>query len=167
MPAEIKRERGSTIERVLDIIDTVAASTKPLSATDINQVLDLPKATAHRLCAQLEARGYLLKRIDGKTYQPGNRLFDVAVGVLASSRFGATGFLLHSMWELGIADSQKSSRQSIHRRRSLNGRCRAIHAARQGAGSRLRAIAAAHAVHDGPRRPGADGWQLPLPCDVS
>ncbi|MCP4878582.1 MAG: IclR family transcriptional regulator [Gammaproteobacteria bacterium] len=86
----MKRERGSTIERVLDILDTVAASTKPLSATEINEVLNLPKATAHRLCAKLEARGYLLKRIDGKSYQAGNRLFDVAVGVLANSRFGAT-----------------------------------------------------------------------------
>ena len=86
----MKRERGSTIERVLDILDTVAASTKPLSATEINEVLNLPKATAHRLCATLEARGYLVKRIDGKSYQPGNRLFDVATGVLANSRFSAT-----------------------------------------------------------------------------
>jgi len=86
----MKRERGSTIQRVLDILDTVAASPKPLSATDINNELKLPKATAHRLCAELEAQGYLLKRIDGKSYQPGNRLFDIAVGVLASSRFGAT-----------------------------------------------------------------------------
>jgi IclR family transcriptional regulator, acetate operon repressor len=86
----MKRERGSTIERVLDILDTVAASPKPLSATEINDVLDLPKATAHRLCAELEARGYLLKRINGKSYQPGNRLFDVAVGVLANARFSAT-----------------------------------------------------------------------------
>ena len=86
----MKRERGSTIERVLDILDTVAGSTKPLSATEINEALHLPKATAHRLCAKLEARGYLLKRIDGKSYQAGNRLFDVAVGVLANARFGAT-----------------------------------------------------------------------------
>ncbi|MCG6888986.1 MAG: IclR family transcriptional regulator [Gammaproteobacteria bacterium] len=86
----MKRERGSTIERVLDILETVAASPKPLSATDINEVLDLPKATAHRLCSELEAHGYLLKRIDGKNYQPGNRLFDVAVGVLANERFSAT-----------------------------------------------------------------------------
>ena len=75
----MKRERGSTIQRVLDIIDTIAASPKPLSATEINEVLDLPKATAHRL-----------KRINGKSYQPGNRLHDVAVGVLANERFGAT-----------------------------------------------------------------------------
>ncbi len=86
----MKRERGSTIGRVLDILDTVASSPKPLSATEINDVLGLPKATAHRLCAELEARGYLLKRINGKSYQPGNRLYDVAVGVLASARFGAT-----------------------------------------------------------------------------
>ena len=86
----MKRERGSTIERVLDIIDTVAASTKPLSATEINEVLGLPKATAHRLCAELESRGYLLKRINGKSYQPGNRLYDVAVGVLANERFSAS-----------------------------------------------------------------------------
>jgi DNA-binding IclR family transcriptional regulator len=86
----MKRERGSTIERVLDILNTVAASPKPLSATDINEVLGLPKATAHRLCSELEAHGYLLKRINGKSYQPGNRLFDVAVGVLANARFSAT-----------------------------------------------------------------------------
>ena len=66
------------------------ASPKPLSATEINEVLDLPKATAHRLCAELEARGYLLKRINGKSYQPGNRLYDVAVGVLANARFSAS-----------------------------------------------------------------------------
>ena len=86
----MKRERGSTIERVLDILETVSASPKPLSATEINEVLGLPKATAHRLCAELEAQGYLLKRINGKRYQPGNRLYDVAVGVLANARFSAT-----------------------------------------------------------------------------
>ena len=86
----MKRERGSTIERVLDILDAVASSPKPLSATEINEELKLPKATAHRLCSELEARGYLLKRINGKSYQPGNRLFDVAVGVLANARFSAT-----------------------------------------------------------------------------
>jgi DNA-binding IclR family transcriptional regulator len=86
----MKRERGSTIERVLDILDAIAASPKPLSATEINSELNLPKATAHRLCAELEARGYLLKQINGKSYVPGNRLRDVAVGVLANARFSAT-----------------------------------------------------------------------------
>ncbi len=83
----MKRERGSTIHRVLDILDTVAAAKKPVSATEINEALDLPKATAHRLCAELEARGYLLKQINGKNYMPGNRLHEMAVGVLSNSRF--------------------------------------------------------------------------------
>lgn len=86
----MKRERGSTIERVLDILDAVASSPKPLSATEINNEINLPKATAHRICAELEARGYLLKQINGKSYVPGNRLRDVAVGVLANARFSAT-----------------------------------------------------------------------------
>jgi DNA-binding IclR family transcriptional regulator len=86
----MKRERGSTIGRVLDILDAVASSPKPLSASAINDELNLPKATAHRLCAELEARGYLLKQINGKSYVPGNRLRDVAVGVLANARFSAT-----------------------------------------------------------------------------
>jgi IclR family acetate operon transcriptional repressor len=86
----MKRERGSTIHRVLDILDTVAAASKPISATEINEALNLPKATAHRLCTELETRGYLLKKINGKSYVPGNRLHEVAVGVLANSRFRAT-----------------------------------------------------------------------------
>ena len=75
---------------MLDILETVAGSPRPLSATEINAQLDLPKATAHRLCAELEARGFLLKRINGKSFVPGNRLHDVAVGVLANTRFRTT-----------------------------------------------------------------------------
>jgi DNA-binding IclR family transcriptional regulator len=62
----MKRERGSTIHRVLDILDIVAGSEEPISATEINDKLNLPKATAHRLCAELESQGYLIKRINGK-----------------------------------------------------------------------------------------------------
>ncbi len=83
----MKRDRGSTIHRVLDILDTIAASDKPLSATEINEILNLPKATVHRLCAELEARGYLLKKINGKSYMPGNQFRDLAVGALSHSRF--------------------------------------------------------------------------------
>ncbi|MFV2032303.1 MAG: helix-turn-helix domain-containing protein [Gammaproteobacteria bacterium] len=83
----MKRKRGSTIDRVLDILDTIASSDKPISSTEINQVLNLPKATAHRLCAALESRGYLLKKINGRSYMPGKKLHDMAVGVLAHSQF--------------------------------------------------------------------------------
>jgi len=60
---------------------------KPISATEINEILRLPKATAHRLCNELETRGYLLKTIKGKRYMPGNRFHQLAVGALSHSRF--------------------------------------------------------------------------------
>ena len=85
----MKRDRGSSIHRVLDILDTVANSDKPISATEINETLNLPKATAHRLCAALESQGYLLKKLNGKSYMPGDRLYKMAVGVLTHSRFRA------------------------------------------------------------------------------
>jgi DNA-binding IclR family transcriptional regulator len=50
----MKRERGSTIERVLDILDTVAASPKPLSATEINEVLNLPKSRCRTVINKLQ-----------------------------------------------------------------------------------------------------------------
>lgn len=87
---KLKRERGSTIHRVLDILDVVASAEKPLTATEINDILGLPKATAHRLCTELENSGYLLKRINGKAFVPGNRLHQMAVGVLSHARFKTT-----------------------------------------------------------------------------
>ena len=84
------QESSSTITRILDILDIVAASPSPVSASELGESLNVPKATAHRLCLDLEAHGYLLKRVNGKDYVPGNRLRDVAVGVLANSRFSVT-----------------------------------------------------------------------------
>jgi len=101
----VKRERGSTIHRVLDILDTIAAAGRPISATEINEVLNLPKATAHRLCAELETAGYLLKKINGKDYLPGNRLHDVAVGVLSHSRFRATRHAILSSLSASVGET--------------------------------------------------------------
>ena len=84
-----KRERGSTILRVLDILEQVAKTDKPVTATELNDVLSLPKATAHRICNTLEEQGFLQKRLDGKRYTPGPRLQSLAVGVLSHSQHRA------------------------------------------------------------------------------
>jgi len=84
----VKRERGSTIVRVLELLDEIARSEKPVTATELNDNLHLPKATAHRICAALEEQGYL-QRLDGKRFMPGVRLQDLAVGVLSHSRYRA------------------------------------------------------------------------------
>ncbi len=77
--------KGSTINRVLDILETVAASERPLSPTDLAVQLDIPKASLHRLVGVLEEQGYLQTRMNQRGLQPGYRLHRVALGVLASA----------------------------------------------------------------------------------
>lgn len=80
-----KTEKSSTALRVLRILDTVAGSSSPMTATEINQVLNLPKPTIHRLCLMLEKEGYLQPRLDGRGYLPGNRLSSMAMGVFSNN----------------------------------------------------------------------------------
>lgn len=77
--------KGSTINRVLDILETVASSERPLSPTDLAVQLNIPKASLHRLVAALEEQGYLQTRMNQRGLQPGHRLHRVALGVLASA----------------------------------------------------------------------------------
>lgn len=77
--------KGSTINRVLDILEAVARSERPLSPTDLAVQLDIPKASLHRLVSALEEQGYLQTRMNKRGLQPGHRLHRVALGVLASS----------------------------------------------------------------------------------
>ena len=81
--------KGSTVARALDILDAVAGAERPLTPTEIASLLDLPKATVHRLCGTLEERGYLQTRLNGRGLQAGHRLNRLALGVLASAPFSA------------------------------------------------------------------------------
>lgn len=83
--AEPRPVKGSTISRVLDILETVAASERPLSPTDLAVQLNIPKASLHRLVSALEEQGYLQTRMNKRGLQPGHRLHRVALGVLASA----------------------------------------------------------------------------------
>ncbi len=75
--------KGSTIHRVLDILEMVAAAERPLSPTDLASALNIPKASLHRLVGVLEEQGYLQTRMNQRGLQPGQRLNKVAMGVLA------------------------------------------------------------------------------------
>lgn len=56
------------IHRVLDIIEILAHSEKPLGPTGIAQETGLNKSTVHRLLATLHLRGYVEKNEDGAYY---------------------------------------------------------------------------------------------------
>jgi hypothetical protein len=50
----ITREKGSSISRVMEIIEAVAKAERPLSPADLSFQLDIPKPSVHRLANQLQ-----------------------------------------------------------------------------------------------------------------
>ncbi|MGO0308577.1 IclR family transcriptional regulator [Endozoicomonas acroporae] len=83
-----RRKKGSSITRVLEIIESVAQAERPLSPADLALLLDIPKPSVHRILQQLVAEGYLQTNIRGLLI-PADRLQATAFGILHSSRFKA------------------------------------------------------------------------------
>lgn len=75
--------------RLLLMLEEVASSGVPVTPTEVNAKLGLPKPTVHRLFATLEAEGFLQRDIDGRSYSPGGRLRRLSVNVLSSQRIRA------------------------------------------------------------------------------
>ncbi|SLN26811.1 IclR family transcriptional regulator [Pseudooctadecabacter jejudonensis] len=75
--------------RLLLVLEEVARVGVPVTPTEVNAQLGLPKPTIHRLFATLEDEGFLQKDIDGRAYSPGRRLRGMATGVLSSLRIRA------------------------------------------------------------------------------
>ncbi|GAW34685.1 pca regulon regulatory protein [Roseovarius sp. A-2] len=72
--------------RLLLVIEEIARAGVPVTPTDVNARLGLPKPTIHRLFATLEEEGFLQRDMDGRTYSPGPRLRTMAGGILSSLR---------------------------------------------------------------------------------
>lgn len=81
MSDSAKRSKGSSINRVLEIIELVSISERPLSPADLAFSLDIPKPSIHRLLQQLEADGFVQTDWRGMII-PSTRLAKTAVGVL-------------------------------------------------------------------------------------
>ncbi|RBP83542.1 IclR family transcriptional regulator [Marinomonas rhizomae] len=88
MSSTQRREKGSSISRVLEIIEAVSKSEHPLSAADLSVILDIPKPSIHRLLQQLESDGFLQTNMRGLLV-PAERLHTIALGVLYASRYKA------------------------------------------------------------------------------
>ena len=72
--------------RLLLVLEEIARVGVPVTPTEINARLGLPKPTIHRLFATLEEEGFLQRDLDGRSYAPGPRLRTMAGGVLSSLR---------------------------------------------------------------------------------
>ena len=79
---ESPRRKGSSIMRALTVLEEVAQRGQPVTPTELNQGLNLPKPTIHRLCATLEGAGFLKRALDGRRYTMGPRLRSLALSFL-------------------------------------------------------------------------------------
>lgn len=88
---EATREGGTipTNLRLLLVIEAMAEAGVPVTPTEVNARLGLPKPTIHRLFATLEAEGFVQRDIDGRSYSPGRRLRVLSSQVLSSLRIRA------------------------------------------------------------------------------
>lgn len=73
--------------RNLQILEVLALEARPMTATEINAVLQLPKPTIHRLVNNLEAEGFLSRHLDGFSLLPGTRMRQMMWGVLRTSQY--------------------------------------------------------------------------------
>ncbi|MEL6519395.1 MAG: IclR family transcriptional regulator [Pseudomonadota bacterium] len=72
--------------RTLLILEVLGRSDRPLTATEINEQLGLPKQTVHRLCKTLEEEGFLSRQSGERRYHAARRLRDLGTGLLYNSR---------------------------------------------------------------------------------
>jgi len=86
---DIRSAKGSTIARVLDILSSVTAAEQPVTATELAEMLDIPKASAHRLCSTLEEAGFLKSRLNARGLVAGPKMQKMALDVLSRSDLNA------------------------------------------------------------------------------
>lgn len=72
--------------RLLMVIEEIARAGVPITPTEVNATLGLPKPTIHRLFSTLEEEGFVQRDLDGRSYSPGPRLRVLAGGILSSLR---------------------------------------------------------------------------------
>ena len=73
---------GSAAARSLAVLAVLAGEGRPMTLADVAARLDLPKATAHRLCAQLLEAGYLMRGLDERELLVGPALQQLALDTL-------------------------------------------------------------------------------------
>lgn len=74
--------RIPTNMRTLLLLEALGSSDKAMTPTELNARIGLPKQTVHRLCATLEAEGFLVRDGDGKKFRAARRARLLASGLL-------------------------------------------------------------------------------------
>ena len=94
----MRRRKGSSMRRTLGILQAVAAAERPMTPTELNDGLGLPKPTIHRLCNMLVDEGYLQNSLHGRGLTAGHKLQRLAIEVVAGG--GGRRAALHAILEV-------------------------------------------------------------------
>lgn len=81
-----KPKKGSSITRVLEILEKLAEIKTPIYPVDLAHQLDIPRPSIHRLLQQLEQEGFVRTDLNG-SITAGPRTFKVAVGIWQSMQY--------------------------------------------------------------------------------
>ncbi|RYF83487.1 MAG: IclR family transcriptional regulator [Comamonadaceae bacterium] len=73
---------GSSAERSLRLLSLLASEGRALTLADLAAQLSLPKGTAHRICTQLLAGGFLARDVDERSFVVGPALRQLAFDTL-------------------------------------------------------------------------------------
>ena len=94
---EVPKSPIQVIERMMRLLDTLAAHPEPLGLKQIAQYTGLHPSTAHRILAAMAA-DRLVDRVEPGSYRLGMRLLEL--GTLVRSRIGVRELALPMMREL-------------------------------------------------------------------
>jgi DNA-binding IclR family transcriptional regulator len=72
-------------ERALRLLEIVARAEEPPTLNELTARLDLPKATTHRFATLMERLGFLRRSVDGRRYEVGPRLAELAGDVMRNA----------------------------------------------------------------------------------
>lgn len=75
------------VERVLDLLEVLAATEEDLRLSELHEQLGLPLGTVHRLLATLVERGYAVQDPETQRYGPGTQLLVLSATASNHSRF--------------------------------------------------------------------------------
>ncbi len=81
-----KPRKGSSITRVLEILEKLAEIKTPIYPFDLAHQLDIPRPSIHRLLQLLEQEGFVRTDLNGSIIA-GPRTFKVAIGIWQSTQY--------------------------------------------------------------------------------
>ena len=71
---EAAQERGSALDKALAVLEAITAQSQPIGLPDLSARLALPRQTVHRVLAQLEAAGLVVRDPSRDRFSVGPRL---------------------------------------------------------------------------------------------